>query len=64
MALVIVLFAGFIYGGVQGLVTPLMIALIISCLLYEAWWAAGVMTAAIGALLIWRVSRSADKEAR
>ncbi len=60
MTLVIVLFAGFTYGGVQGLITRLTIALIISCLVYQAWWAAGVVTAATVAFLVWRVSRSAN----
>ena len=64
MAVVIVLFAGFIYGDVQGLVTRLVIALIFSCLIYRAWWAAGVVTAATVACLVWSVSRSAGKGAR
>jgi hypothetical protein len=64
MTLVIVLFAGFTYGGVQGLVARLMIASIISCLIYQAWWAAGVVSAAAVAFLVWRAYRSADKGAR
>jgi len=58
MALVIVLFAGFTYGGVQGLGTRLMIALAISCLLYRAWWAAVVVTAVALIVRGWRLSRS------
>ena len=57
ITLVIVLFAGFTYGGKQGVVTRLLIALVISCLLYQAWWTAGVVTAAAVAVRVWRVSR-------
>lgn len=44
MTLVIVLFAGFAYGGREQLLTRLTIALVISLLLYQAWWASAVVT--------------------
>jgi len=57
ITLVIVLFAGFIYGSMQGLLKRLMIALIISCLIYQAWWAAGVLIIATVAFLVRRQSQ-------
>jgi hypothetical protein len=64
MTLVIVLFAVFTFGGKQGLLRRLTIALVISLSLYQAWWAAGLVTAAAVAVHVWRVSHSADKGAR
>ncbi len=50
------------FGAVLG-IAGLMIALIISCLVYQAWWAAGVATTATVAFLILRLSRGVDKGA-
>jgi hypothetical protein len=57
MTLVILLFTGFFFVGRQGRATRMVIALIISCLIFQAWWAAGVVTAATVAAYVWRNTR-------
>lgn len=56
----------FVPSGQSGavlVIAGLMIALIISCLVYQAWWAAGVATAASVVFLISRLSRGVVKRA-
>jgi hypothetical protein len=64
MTLVIVLFAAFTYGGKHDLLRRLTIAFIISLLLYQAWWAAGIVIMVFLAFLILRVkAKGRDSDA-
>ncbi len=60
MTLVIVSFVGFAFGGRQGLPGRLTIALVISLLLYQAWWAASLVAVAALAVRVWRASRHSE----
>lgn len=54
ISLLIVLFVLFCYGGAQGLLKRLAIFLIISCLIYQAWWATGLLTVLTAGFLVFR----------